>query len=241
MNRRVLVIEDNADIGRLIELQLAAINCDVHWVADGLAGLAEAERGSYELVVLDLMLPGMDGLEICRRLSARETRVPILMLTAKSSELDRVLGLELGADDYLTKPFSPRELLARIRALLRRSRMHESVAERVAHIRAYRFGGWELNLRVRRLARESGEVVPLRNGEFNLLLGFLASPRRALPRGQLLDLSRLHNAEVYDRSVDVLVGRLRKKIERDPRNPQFILTERGIGYVFNSDVECVRG
>jgi chemotaxis response regulator CheB len=127
--------------------------------------------------LLDLQLAREDGMQIARDLRSR-SKLPIIILTGRHEEADRVMGLELGADDYLTKTFSPRELLARIRALLRRTRMHESVAEKVAHIRAYRFAGWELNLRIRRLARESGEVVPLRNGEFNLLLGFLASRRR---------------------------------------------------------------
>jgi two-component system OmpR family response regulator len=236
----VLAVDDDFSIRQLISNYLGDHDMRVTAVETETEMQEAMSRESIDLVLLDLRLAREDGMQIARDLRSR-SKLPIIILTGRLEEADRVMGLELGADDYLTKPFSPRELLARIRALLRRSRMHESVAERVAHIRAYRFGGWELNLRVRRLARESGEVVPLRNGEFNLLLGFLASPRRALPRGQLLDLSRLHNAEVYDRSVDVLVGRLRKKIERDPRNPQFILTERGIGYVFNSDVECVRG
>ena len=135
------------------------------------------------------------------------------MLTGRKDEADRVMGLELGADDYLTKPFSPRELLARIRALLRRSRAQETVADGLARIRAYRFAGWELNVRLRRLKSPQGEIVPTTNSEFNLLVAFLAAPQRVLSREQLLELSRLHNDEVYDRSVDVQVGRLRKKIE----------------------------
>jgi DNA-binding response OmpR family regulator len=201
---------------------------------------AVLKREAVDLVLLDLRLAGEDGMQIARNLRD-QSKLPIIILTGRMEEADRIMGLELGADDYLTKPFSPRELLARIRALLRRARMHETVAEATAHIRAYRFAGWELNLRLRRLLAPDGQNVALRNGEFNLLLGFLATPQRVLAREQLLELSRLHNAEVYDRSIDVLVGRLRRKIESDPKKPALIVTERGAGYVFRSDVETLRG
>jgi DNA-binding response OmpR family regulator len=190
-------------------------------------------------VLLDLRLKGEDGMDIARKLRAR-SKLPIIILTGRQDDADRVMGLELGADDYLTKPFSPRVLLARIRALLRRTRMHETLADTVANVRAYRFAGWDLNLRLRRLTDPDGQVVPLRNGEFNLLIAFLSAPQRVLAREQLLDLSRLHNAEVYDRSVDVQVGRLRRKMEADPRAPLLIVTERGAGYVFKAVVEVLR-
>ncbi|WP_353506169.1 response regulator [Variovorax jilinensis] len=197
-------------------------------------------RDPANLVVLDLRLGRESGLQIARNLR-EQTKVPIIILTALKDEADRVMGLELGADDYVTKPFSPRELLARIRALLRRSRMHETVADAVADVRAYRFEGWELNVRLRKLRSPTGEITALRNAEFNLLLAFLAAPHRVLSRERLLALSRLHNAEVYDRSIDVMVGRLRRKIEKEPRNPALILTERGAGYLFRPAVETLRG
>ncbi len=196
-------------------------------------------RHTIDLLILDLKLPGEDGMQIARNLRA-ESDVPIIMLTGRKDEADRVMGLELGADDYLTKPFSPRELLARIRALLRRSRSHETVADSLTRIRAYRFAGWELNVRLRRLKSPQGETIPTTNSEFNLLVAFLAAPQRVLSREQLLELSRLHDDEVYDRSVDVQVGRLRRKIEPKGAPTQLIRTERGAGYVFTALVETVR-
>jgi DNA-binding response OmpR family regulator len=160
------------------------------------------------------------------------------MLTGRSDEADRVMGLELGADDYMTKPFSPRELLARIRTVLRR-RAAEVRQGRPEGIRAYRFDGWELNLNTRRLASPTGDVLALSKGEFNLLVVFLGAPHRVLTRDQILDLSRLHNDEVYSRAVDLQIMRVRRRIERDPANPKYIRTERGNGYVFSVNVETV--
>jgi DNA-binding response OmpR family regulator len=178
-------------------------------------------------------------MQIARRLR-EESAIPILMLTGRAEEADRVMGLELGADDYLTKPFSTRELLARIRALLRRAQAQASVADAIAKVRAYRFGGWELNVGLRRLRGPGGNTVELTNGEFSLLVAFLSAPERTLSRDQLLELSRLHNAEVYDRSIDVQILRLRRKIEVDPARPTFIVTQRGAGYVFASKVDLIR-
>jgi two-component system OmpR family response regulator len=178
-------------------------------------------------------------MHIARRLRD-ESGIPILMLTGRAEEADRVMGLELGADDYLTKPFSPRELLARVRALLRRAKAQATVADAIAKARAYRFAGWELNIGLRRLKSPTGEAVELTNGEFRILAAFLAAPQRILTRDQLLELSRVHNAEVYDRAVDIQILRLRRKIEKDPARPQFIKTERGAGYVFSVEVDVVR-
>jgi two-component system, OmpR family, response regulator len=160
------------------------------------------------------------------------------MLTGRREEADRVMGLELGADDYLTKPFSPRELLARIRAVLRRRRaeMHQGRPE---GIRAYRFDGWELNLNTRRLKARDGTAPRLSNGEFSLLVVLLGATNRILSRDQLLDMSRLHSDDVYNRSVNTQIMRLRRKLETDPANPRYILTERGVGYVFSATVEII--
>jgi len=235
----VLAIDDDPSVRQMIADYLGDNDIRVTAIASG-RGIADVmARHIIDLIVLDLKFPGEDGMHIARGLRA-ESNVPIIMLTGRKDEADRVMGLELGADDYLTKPFSPRELLARIRALLRRSRAQESIADGLARIRAYRFAGWELNVRLRRLRSPQGQIVATTNSEFNLLVAFLAAPQRVLSREQLLELSRLHNDEVYDRSVDVQVGRLRKKIEPKGTQAQLIRTERGAGYVFTAAVETVR-
>jgi DNA-binding response OmpR family regulator len=235
----VLAVDDDPSVRQMIADYLGDNDIEVTVAATGRDLAQVLARETIDLVILDLKLPGEDGMQIARELRA-ESDIPIIMLTGHKDEADRVMGLELGADDYLTKPFSPRELLARIRALLRRSRAQETVADGLSRIRAYRFAGWELNVRLRRLKSPQGEIVPITNSEFNLLAAFLAAPQRVLSREQLLELSRLHNDEVYDRSVDVQVGRLRKKIEPKGDATQLIRTERGAGYVFTATVETVR-
>jgi len=235
----VLAVDDDPSIRQMIADYLADNDMQVTAVGSGREIADIMERHTIDLLILDLKLPGEDGMRIARHLRA-ESDVPIIMLTGRKDEADRVMGLELGADDYLTKPFSPRELLARIRALLRRSRAHETIADGLSRIRAYRFAGWELNVRLRRLRSPQGEIIPTTNSEFNLLVAFLAAPQRVLSREQLLELSRLHDDEVYDRSVDVQVGRLRRKIEAKGTQTQLIRTERGAGYVFTAVVETVR-
>jgi len=234
----VLALDDDPSVRQLVHDYLTENELRVTAVASGAEFDQVMARETIDLVVLDVRLQGEDGLQIARRLRETST-IPILMLTGRAEEADRVMGLELGADDYLTKPFSPRELLARIRALLRRARAQATVADAIAKVRAYRFGGWELNIGLRRLKSAQGRVVELTNGEFSLLAAFVSSPQRVLTRDQLLDLSRLHNAEVYDRSIDVQILRLRRKIEVDPAQPQFIKTERGVGYLFAASVELV--
>jgi DNA-binding response OmpR family regulator len=235
----VLAVDDDAQIRSLLVEYLSGNEMRVTAVASGRELDDAMARDTVDIVVLDVRLHGEDGMQIARRLRERSA-VPILMLTGRHEEADRVMGLELGADDYLTKPFSTRELLARIRALLRRAQAQASVADAMARVRAYRFAGWELNVGLRRLKNPGGAAVDLTNGEFSLLAAFLASPQRTLSRDQLLELSRLHNAEVYDRSIDVQILRLRRKIEADPAHPRFIVTQRGAGYVFDAAVETVR-
>jgi two-component system OmpR family response regulator len=235
----VVALDDDASVRTLISEYLTNNELRVTTVASGRDLADVIARETIDVVVLDLRLPGEDGMQIAQRLRAQST-IPILMLTGRSDEADRVMGLELGADDYLTKPFSPRELLARIRALLRRAKLRATVADEVARIRAYRFGTWELNVGLRKLKSASGESIELTNGEFSLLTAFLSAPQRVLTRDQLLDLTRLHNAEVYDRSIDVQILRLRRKIEPDPAQPQYIHTARGAGYIFRATVEKLR-
>jgi DNA-binding response OmpR family regulator len=235
----VVAVDDDDAVRELIAEYLGKNELRVTCVATGKELAAVMGREVVDAVILDVRLGAEDGMQIARKLR-EESGIPILMLTSRIEEADRVMGLELGADDYLTKPFSPRELLARIRALLRRARAQASVADAIATVRAYRFGGWELNIGLRKLKSPQGEAVELTNGEFRILTAFLASPQRVLSRDQLLDLSRVHSAEVYDRSIDIQILRLRRKIEPDPAHPKFIVTERGAGYVFSSAVEVVR-
>jgi DNA-binding response OmpR family regulator len=236
----VLAIDDDPDMRRLIADYLSENELRVTTVATGADMQKVLAEQAVDVIVLDLRLAGEDGMQHAKRL--RETsEVPIIIVSGRKDEADRVMGLELGADDYITKPFSQREFLARVRAVLRRYKTSSEVLPaRNEKRRAYRFAGWELNVRTRRLTDAGGKRVELSNGEFNLLEAFCAAPQRVLSREQLLDLSRLHNAEVYDRSVDVQILRLRRKIEPNPSQPAYIKTERGSGYVFDTPVEVLR-
>jgi two-component system OmpR family response regulator len=236
----VLAVDDDPSVLQMIVDYLGDNEIRVTALSGGKQIPDVMARETIDLLVLDLRLSGEDGMQIARRLREESPGLPIIMLTGRKDEADRVMGLELGADDYLTKPFSPRELLARIRALLRRSRAQQTVADGLQKVRAYRFAGWDLNVRLRRLTSPAGANVVLTNTEFNLLAAFLAAPQRVLSRDQLLGLSRLHNDEVYDRSIDTQVGRLRKKIEASKEEAELIRTERGAGYVFTATVEVVR-
>jgi two-component system OmpR family response regulator len=233
----VLAVDDDPVIRGAITDYLGQYEFRVTTVAEGAAIQAVLATDVVDLIVLDFTLRPEDGLALLRRLRD-QSAIPIIMLTGRREEADRVMGLELGADDYLTKPFSPRELLARIRAVLRR-RPHEVRQGRPEGIRAYRFDGWELNLNTRRLRNPKGEAVPLSNGEFSLLVVLLGAPHRVLSRNQLLDMSRLHGDDVYNRSVDTQVLRLRRKLEADPTKPRYICTERGAGYLFDLAVETI--
>ena len=236
----IAAVDDDPTLRDLLSDYLGENELRVRAFATGAELFSLIERETVDLVILDVRLPGEDGMQIARRLREYSATIPILMLTGRAEEADRVMGLELGADDYLTKPFSPRELLARVRALLRRAQASATVVDVMSRARGYRFGGWEVNIGLRRLKDPQGETVELTNGEFSLLVAFLSSPRRTLNRDQLLDLSRLHNAEVYGRSIDVQILRLRRKIEPDPSNPVFILTQRGEGYLFDAEVGVIR-
>ncbi|MBL8527080.1 MAG: response regulator transcription factor [Burkholderiales bacterium] len=233
MQRNVLVIEDQQDIAELVELHLKDLNCRAKLAFDGIAGLAEAESGQYDLIILDLMLPGMDGLEVCKRVRARSRYTPILMLTSKSSELDRVLGLELGADDYLTKPFSVMELVARVKAIFRRcdALAPGSSSEAPKTIRA---GALEIDPD-RRVAMLAGRPVELTAKEFDLLVHFARNPGRVYSRGQLLDAVWGYSHSGYEHTVNSHINRLRTKIEADPAKPRYILTVWSVGYKFNED------
>src|SRR4030081_3361360 len=235
----VLAIDDDPAMRELIADYLGENDLRVTAVATGADMEKVLAEQAIDVVVLDLRLAGEDGMQLAKRL--RETsEIPIIIVSGRKDEADRVMGLELGADDYITKPFSPRELLARVRAVLRRYQTtSEVLPARNEKRRAYRFAGWELNLLTRRLTGAGGNRVELTNGEFSLLEAFCAAPQRVLTREQLLDLSRLHNAEVYDRSIDVQILRLRRKIETNPAQPQYIRTERGAGYVFDVPVQAL--
>jgi DNA-binding response OmpR family regulator len=232
MTRRVLVVEDDADIGRLVMLQLAELGCESKLISDGVTALAEAQAGRYDLVILDVMLPRMDGLQICRRLRDQEHHTPILMLTAKSSEIDRVLGLELGADDYLTKPFSMLELAARVKGVFRRAEQADAARKSATpEAQLIEIDGLRIDLQ-RHEAQVAGQPVELTAKEFELLACFARSPGRVFTRAQLLDQVWGYSHSGYEHTVNSHINRLRNKIERDPANPDFIQTVWGVGYKF---------
>ncbi|MCZ7559198.1 MAG: response regulator transcription factor [Burkholderiaceae bacterium] len=236
MDRRILVVEDQRDIAELIALHLRDLGHRVDCVHDGATGYEAARSGRYDLVVLDVMLPGRDGLDIVRALRIDKVTTPVLMLTARSTELDRVLGLELGADDYLTKPFSIPELQARVRAMLRRLEMHAPAAPDAgtgAASAAERIEAGDLLIDVAsREVRLSGRPIPLTAKEFDLLAHFARHPGRAFTRLQLLDAVWGTTFEGYEHTVNTHINRLRAKIEIDPANPRRVLTVRGVGYRF---------
>jgi len=238
LSPHILVIDDDPQIRSLLRTYLTENGLRVSLASTGEEMSKVLIDEAVDLVVLDLRLAGEDGMAMARSLRDQSS-IPIVMLTGVRDEADRVMGLELGADDYVTKPFSPRELLARIRTVLRRAKSVVPLSARRAEMRAYRFGAFELNLRTRRLKQSDGGHIALTNGEFNLLAALLSAPERILTRDQLLDASRVYNNEVYDRAIDIQVLRLRRKIEPDPSQPQFIVTERGSGYIFRAPVDVV--
>jgi DNA-binding response OmpR family regulator len=244
LTKRILAVDDDPSTRTMLCDYLSKQDYDVVTATNGKEMRGLLEGGDIDLVLLDVKMPGEDGFALARDLRAR-SHVPIIMLTGQGDEVDRVLGLELGADDYLTKPFSPRELLARIRAVLRRHELATAAAEDPGvdptrrEPRAYRFAGWELNTGTRRLTSPRAELIELTNAEYSLLVTFMRSPRKVLSRDQLIGATRMH-ADVFDRSIDVGILRLRRKIEKNSNAPNFIRAERSVGYFFDADVTVVR-
>ena len=230
MSRRILVIEDNKDLAHLLEIHLRDLSYEVDVAFDGDKGIAMADAENYNLIILDLMLPGLDGLEICRRLRTRPPYTPILMLTAKSSELDRVLGLEMGADDYVTKPFSIRELMARVKAIFRR--IEQVKSEQEAGDQAIIHAGDLTIDPEKRKVSIKGEPIDFTAKEFDLLLHFAKHPGRVYTRSQLLDEVWGYGHDGYEHTVNSHINRLRAKIEENPAQPRYILTVWGVGYKF---------
>ena len=230
----ILIVDDDRDIRTLLADYLESNGYRTLCAADGTGMWKQLDESRPDLIVLDLNLPGDDGLTLCRKLRANST-LPVIMLTARSEPLDRILGLEMGADDYLPKPFEPRELLARIRSVLRRSHAlpPSSPAENVQRIR---FSGWTLDLTARHLLNPDGIVIMLSGAEFRLLRVFLEHPNRVLNRDQLLNLTQGRDADPFDRSVDIQISRLRHKLGEDARVPQIIKTVRNGGYVLAGQV-----
>lgn len=229
----ILVVEDDREISALVARYLRANDCRVTLAGDGREMDKRLADSRVDLVVLDLMLPGEDGLSLCRRIR-QTSAVPVLMLTAKAEEIDRIIGLEIGADDYLGKPFNPRELLARIRAILRRGSAAETTDDE--GVRRLSFLGWTLDVSLRQLLSPEEARVAITGAEFDLLHALCLRPGRVLSRDQLLDLTQGRAAGPFERSIDVLISRIRQKIEGDPRNPEIIRTIRSGGYLFTPEV-----
>ncbi|WP_284417880.1 MULTISPECIES: response regulator [unclassified Bradyrhizobium] len=227
----ILIVDDHREIRDLVSRALTKEGFRVSSAADGRAMRKVLAEGRIDLILLDLMLPGEDGLSLCRSLRI-ESKIPIIMLTAKGDEIDRVIGLEMGADDYLPKPFGSRELVARIKAVLRRSRDQAMGPDTDHHAKRYHFDRWQLDAGTRELRRDDGVIVPLSTGEYDLLLAFVERPQRVLSRDQLLDLARGRTTVAIDRSIDTQVSRLRKKLELDHTDPKIIKTVWGGGYTF---------
>lgn len=231
----VLLVEDDREISTLVSRFLRANEIRVSTTGDGREIDRFLKDNQIDLMILDLMLPGEDGLSICRRLRSSSS-LPVIMLSSKSEEIDRIVGLEIGADDYLTKPFNPRELLARIRAVLRRGAFDTTDANHSGSV--LKFDGWCLDPNIRQLRNPEGVHVALTGAEFDLLLVFCERSRRTLSRDQLLDLTQGRVANLFERSIDILVSRLRQKMEKDPKVPTLIQTVRSVGYMFSPEVTC---
>jgi DNA-binding response OmpR family regulator len=229
--KRILMIEDDPNIVELARIHISDLGYLFDWSADGESGLRKAQEDEYDLILLDLMLPRLDGLEVCKRIRQENQKTPILMLTAKSEEFDKVLGLELGADDYLTKPFSIRELVARIKAILRRVETERESAKKTGEPEIFKFAHMVIDTLKRKIIL-ADKTVELTAKEFDLLLLFARHPGRTFDRHQLLDQVWGYHFDGYDHTVNSHINRLRNKIEDDPANPIFIKTVWGVGYRF---------
>lgn len=238
LKKRILVVDDDQRLRELVVRYLADQGFEARAVADGAGMDRQLSRERYDLIVLDLMLPGEDGLSLCRNVRANPAlaQLPILMLTARGETIDRVIGLEMGADDYLAKPFEPRELLARIRNILRRSRSLPTTP--AGQVNRYAFSGWVLDTGLIRLTSPQGVVVPLSGAEYRLLKIFVEHPQRVLNRDQLMDLTKGRDADPFDRSIDLQISRLRQKLGDDARSPTLIKTLRNEGYVLAAEVQA---
>ncbi|ATQ68353.1 response regulator [Methylosinus trichosporium] len=230
----ILLVEDDAEIGELISRYLATHQIEAAVVADGRAMDATLAARDFDLVILDLNLPGEDGLSICRRLRDG-ANLPIIIVTAQGEDVDRIIGLEMGADDYIVKPFNPRELLARVRSVLRRSRASAQTKE-PAGGRFYQFEGWRVDIMAHQVTAPTGMKIALTGAEFDLLYALCERPNRVLTRDQLIGLTHGPTASPFQRSIDVLISRLRQKLESDPKNPKLIQTVRSEGYLFAPQV-----
>ena len=230
----ILIVDDEADIREPLAEYLTRNELLVVMANSAAEARTKIAQLEVDLIILDIMMPGEDGLSLCRDLRARSD-VPIILLTARTDDIDRIIGLEMGADDYIGKPFAPRELLARIRAVLRRTGPRASLASKSGR-RVYAFDQWLVNADERSMMSLDGVNVPMGEAEFRLLLAFVTSPRQVLSRSQLLDMADAREADPFDRSIDNRVVRLRRKIEEDPANPALIKTVRSGGYVFTADV-----
>jgi two-component system, OmpR family, response regulator len=231
----ILVVDDDPQIRIMLSRFLSEHGLAVTQAKDGRELLSNLERGTCDLIVLDIMLPGADGTSLCRTIRKTST-IPIILLTAVSGETDRIVGLEVGADDYMVKPFSPRELLARIRAVLRRAN-GSAEATRASAGSAYSFDGWTIDIKRRTLSNLNGVLIELTSNEFDLLTVFVQKPQTVLSRDQLLDLAHGKFSSQLDRSIDVQISRLRRKIEMNAQSPQIIKTMRNEGYIFTARVE----
>ncbi len=236
---RILVVEDDEKTRNLIREYLEENGCRVQAVGDGEGMWKVLKTWEPDVIVMDLMLPGEDGLSLCKRLTTGERtgNIPVIMLTARGSEMDRVIGLEMGADDYLPKPFSSRELLARIKSVLRRARAMPREARASTEVSEIRFSGWTLHLKTQQLTSPEEVIVELTKGEFELLHAFLQHPNEILDRDRIMEIYRMRENTIFDRSIDVMIGRIRKRLKEDPKHPSILKTVWGKGYILTAEVE----